>query len=93
MVVFENRRKHQARATADTIIRNQVVKPVLQAGGLQKRGRSTATWESDNVDEVLIARQIGRVLRRLAKANQEPGANPKVKVDHIWIYIDQARIR
>jgi hypothetical protein len=76
-----------------SVIRNQVVKPVLEAAGLIKRRRSTATWESQEADEVKVARQLARLLRRLARAANEAGANPKVVLDHIWIYIDQARRR
>lgn len=77
----------------NSTIRNKVVKPILEAAGLKKRPRSTATWESNEVDEATTAKQLARLLPRLAKAAEQPGANPKVRVDHIWIYIDQAKVR
>jgi len=78
---------------SSSTIRNTVIKPLLEDAGLRKRGRSTATWESNDVPEKDAAKQLARLLPRLARAGQQEGANPKALLDHIWIYIDQARVR
>lgn len=68
-------------------LRNNHVVPFLTALGLQNT--ATGTWESAAVNRVQAANQLSQVLAAIADPQQFKDVDPKVALNHIWIYLDR----
>lgn len=77
--------------SAGTAMRNELQK-VLAECGVTNTAWSTATWETEASIEHDVAAKLGEVLDKLANPAKVGGARGKhFLLDHLWIYIDQAR--
>lgn len=58
------------------------------------RRTKTGTWECDDLDSPELAmRAIREVTRRIQNPQGVSGTNPRVILDHLWVYVDQPRRR
>lgn len=74
--------------TQDTgsIVRNGALVPELVAMGLHNT--ATGTWEASFATEALAAARLSNVLAVLARPTAINGADPAVRLKHLWVYID-----
>jgi hypothetical protein len=76
--------------TGDTnsFLRNNYIMNFFNAMGLQRT--ATGTFESQAVDPVQAAQQLGSVLRVLSITPHLPDIAPGATLQHLWVYIDRA---
>lgn len=68
-------------------VRNSIEKS-LGTIRLLKRPGKTATWEAGGLDPTAL-QTVARVLQTLSDPSKVPGADPRVTLDHVWLYVDQ----
>jgi len=71
-----------------SVLRNSL-SSTFAAAGLQNT--ATGIWESPSVDIKMAADSMASLIRTLADPSSVSGVDPTVALNHLWIYVDQAK--
>ena len=70
-----------------SIVRNSI-SGTLGAAKIPRRPKTTATWEASGLPASALT-TVARVLQTLANPSAVQGADKRVAVDHVWLYVDR----